>query len=205
MPVNRQRTWSRDISVSNYFPEFPASSAPEDYVGEWEVEVELPLYQLAHIRAMTKRPLDGKTSGYSELLEVLKYKANIWGVNWAHIAALYYAANVVKIAQFNDQELKRCEDGQLDKDAVVLISQPQSAGNIDNTDIERIEEAYANKEGHPLAEDFDPVNLATGDFVFSHTNMSLAGLMPLDFKVTYHAVQTNTLSYNLADTSSLYQ
>lgn len=214
IPVKKQRTWSAGQPVeAAYFENFPdePGNRPEDYIGEWETEVTLPADQIAQITAVSIRKEGNveKTSLESEMLRVLRHKTKTWGTKWAVLAAYYYNLFGVQrddnanwweilnnqirdIASFNEIPLEVCHEGEscydpIPKDMNLLLLDPVMAGDILEDDEDWIEEAYASKAGHPLAEDFDPVNLATGDFGFHHTNLSLNARFPLDFTVTYRS------------------
>ena len=201
VPVTPGRTWSSGVSIDGYFPQFPTytDKRPADFVGEWQIEVTLPEYEIAHITATATRELDNKASGPSEALQVLRYTAPTWDVKWAELAGYYYnadsveslSARISEAASFNHVTIKTCSDGQncpgfIDKGTNLLLMNPLAAGNILNQDIADINQAFVNKYGHPIPEHLDPINLATGGFSFHHTNMSLQAAMPLSFTLTYH-------------------
>ncbi|MFC5985312.1 DUF6531 domain-containing protein [Marinicrinis lubricantis] len=211
IPVSDTRTWSQDIpdtELQNYFDEFPAYGRfePQDYIGEWEVEVELPPYLIADITAVAYRPYDQKWSeDPSEILRVLRYKAQTDDTKWAYLANYYYnkiyeqeiADQLHDVAEDNGLPVETCFEGQTCYNQIpegysLLLFDPINAGNILEADREKIEEEFANKNGHPLAKHFDPINMATGDFSFYHTNMTVQAVMPLEFAISYHSRE----SYN---------
>lgn len=194
--------WAKKIAVDQtYFTDFPerADNKPQKYVGEWEIKVKLPAYEIAEIQAFATRDLDKKRSNASDTLSVLRYKTPSWGVNWAVVASYYYnviekdaiVQKIADIAEFNGFPVQDCSGqvcyGTLEKDINLLILNPRQAGEIGRDDDERIQEEFANRNGFPLAAAFDPINLATGDFTFYQTNIDVPALMPLDMTLTYHS------------------
>ncbi|WP_373231853.1 DUF6531 domain-containing protein [Cohnella sp.] len=198
----RESLWALDIPVNAaYFMDFPERSdnLPEDYVGEWEVKVRLPAYEIAEIQAVATRDFDEKQSDSSKTLRVLRYKTPAWNINWSVIASYYYnviekeaiVEKIGKVASDNGFPVEDCNRqtcyGNLEEGVNLLVMEPLQAGEIGMEDDERIHEEYANRNDHPIAEAFDPVNLATGDFVFRHTNLSAQAVIPLDLTLTYHS------------------
>ncbi|CAM4211443.1 DUF6531 domain-containing protein [Paenibacillus alkaliterrae] len=198
----RKSSWALAVPVNaSYFTNFPERSdnLPEDYVGEWEVKVRLPAYEIAEIQAVATRVFDGKKSDSSKTLRVLRYKTPAWNINWSVIASYYYnvtekeaiVEKIGKVAVDNGFPVEDCNGqtcyGTLEEGVNLLVMEPQQAGEIGQEDDERIHEEYTNRNGHPIAEAFDPVNLATGDFVFRHPNMSVQAVIPLDLTLTYHS------------------
>ncbi|WP_410514431.1 DUF6531 domain-containing protein [Paenibacillus sp. BR2-3] len=203
VPVKpRTSSWALNIPAdASYFTNFPERSdnPPAKYIGEWEKQIELPAYKIAEIQAFSIRDFDSKRSTGSEKLNVLKYTAPAWGINWAVVASYYYGVDekdaivqmISEIAKFNGFPVEDCNDqvcyGPIDEGVNLWIMNPKHAGEIGHEDDDRIQEEYANRNGHPLPAAFDPVNLATGDFVFKQTNISLQAVMPLDMSLTYHS------------------
>lgn len=193
--------WDEDL-INSFFPaDFPArdDNKPEDYIGEWEAEIELPPYEIAEIQAFSTRDLDKKRSEGSKPLRVLHYVTPAWNINWAVIASYYYnlidrdalVKKVGDIAKFNGFPEENCNEGtcygNLEKDIHLLLMDPEQAGIIGQDDEARIKDEYANRNGHPIAEQFDPINLATGDFSFRQTNLEIPAVIPLDLTLTYHS------------------
>ncbi|MDF2715757.1 MAG: hypothetical protein K0R28_2682, partial [Paenibacillus sp.] len=210
IPVSSTRTWSAAEPIeAAYFTDFPEKTStgrtPDDFVGEWKVKVGLKDYEIAKITAVATRISDRKASlAKSEILQLLRFKALDWNVHWAYLAGYYYeefekeriVSRIESIAEYNGISLKMCADpvkstqpcpGNINKDTVLYMLDPKQAGNLTREDAEYIEKAYANENGKPIAADLDPVNLATGDFSFHHTSLSLEAPMPLKFKLTYHS------------------
>jgi RHS repeat-associated protein len=200
--VEDTRSWSAGKPIeASYFTNFPlrADNQPEDYVGEWEVEVTLPSYEIAHITAKTKRIIDQKESGPSEMLQVLRYKAPGWGVKWAVLTGYYYdeilkeeiESRIHNIVSFNGLPIESCEGqtcyGGIKDGMNVLLMLPQKAGVITETITDEIEQEFIYKNGFPISTYFDPIHLPTGNFGFHHTNMTLQALMPLNFTVSYQS------------------
>ncbi|MCJ8014565.1 DUF6531 domain-containing protein [Paenibacillus sp. KQZ6P-2] len=194
--------WAKKIAVDNtYFTDFPErdDNKPGKYVGEWQIKVKLPVYEIAEIQAFATRDLDKKRSNASETLSVLRYKSPSWGVNWAVVASYYYnvimkdaiVQKIADIADFNGFPVEDCNGqvcyGPMDKDINLLILNPRQAGEIGRDDDSRIREKFGRRNGYPFAAAFDPINLSTGDFIFNQTNIDVQALLPLDMTLTYHS------------------
>ncbi|MDF2836649.1 MAG: hypothetical protein K0Q63_2289, partial [Paenibacillus sp.] len=223
LPDGSHLTWSKDaewqteeLNLNGYFTNFPMrdDNKPEQYIREWELEVELEPYQIANITATAVRtssnpyynetnPVRNKSavSKVTEATQILRYIAPDWDINWEALAGYYYRAESVeemiagaeRIAEDNGISIDVCEDGEhcpgfITKGWNLIIQEPQLAGQITQKELEDLtHEKIANRLKHPSPLWWDPINLATGDFIFSHSNMSLSAIMPLDFTLTYHS------------------
>jgi hypothetical protein len=144
-------------------------------------------------------------SGMSEITKVLRYVAPDWNINWGALAGYYYKADSAsmmkegaeKIAWDNvepdDAEplVKVCTDDQKCLLPVpykwnLIIQNPELAGQISQLEfqVDLSHEKIANRNKYPKPLWWDPINLATGDFDFRHTNMTVQGAMPLEFTIT---------------------
>lgn len=170
VPVKPQRIWSRDVPIIDKdFTNFPSTPLrdPIDFVGEWEVRVKLPVYEIAHIQVTAERTIgsDTKKSTPSEMLNVLRYQAPAWNVTWEALAGYYKKADskeslvksVNEIAGFNDVDIRTCNDKEgcpdsIEKGMNILIINPELAGNILESDLDELTfEKIANRKAHPMS------------------------------------------------------
>ncbi|UUZ82680.1 DUF6531 domain-containing protein [Paenibacillus sp. P26] len=206
--------WAQDKPLDNYFPNFPLrdDNKPGQYVQQWSIPYTLHEYEIADITATAERlpsnpyynaanPAKNQ-SGISQAIRVLRYKAPDWDITWQAIAGYYYKADtleklkwgVEKIAADNHESIPACNDNEgcpefIDKGLNFIIQDPELAGRISLQEFlqDLTFEQITNRKGHNKPSWWDPINLATGDFSFSHTNISLPAVMPLEFKVTYNS------------------
>jgi len=199
----RTSSWALAYDVSNYFNDFPRypGNAPEDYVGEWEVRVHLHAYEIANITATAQRDMDGKESGKSDALRVLRYEAPDYNVTWEALAGYYYRADSIpfmrekirEIADFNGIKPGQCYGNQecfgwIGKGTNLLIKNPELAGLILKEELNDLTpEKIANRKKYAKPLWWDPINLATGDFIFTQSLFNLQARIPLSFDITYHS------------------
>lgn len=146
--------------------------------------------------------------GYSDL-RVERFVAPAWDVSWGALAGYYYKATsiammdekIVEMANDNLIPLGICKENvvcpqRMEKGwNLILQDHPvnqqhdlQLSGNILEQFLgDLTPEAIAKRGNFPNPSWWDPINLATGNFDFRHTNMSLQAKMPLDFTATYHS------------------
>ena len=153
-------------------------------------------------------------SEVSDPVRVERYIAPVWDINWEALAGYYYKAlgekmmveKAQRIADDNGIPAQVCIDGKSCPGFITkgwnLIFQDNRgstdqddlklAGNISQEEFkdDLTHEKIANRSEFNKPAWWDPINLATGDFSFHHTNMSLQAAMPLDFAVTYHSRDT---------------
>ncbi|GAA0352335.1 DUF6531 domain-containing protein [Bacillus horti] len=206
IPVQDQRNKLADKTIeASYFTDFPLrdDNKPEDYVGEWEIELSLNAHEIAHITATATRKIDGKSSGVSEALDVLRFKAPTYHVTWEALAGYYYRAMGVeemvagasKIAEFNRVEnvcveARTCP-GTILRGTNILIMDPVLAGAILREELADLTwEKIANRTALNTPKWWDPIILSTGNFYFQHMNMALQATLPLEFEITYHSRDT---------------
>lgn len=213
-------TWAKGFNYSSYFDsQFPISSdnQPAKYVREWQLPVELNKYEIANMTAKVERlgsnpyfnskDSDNKSPD-SEMVRVLRYTAPDWNVNWEALAGYYYRATDVVmmaekaqlIASDNGIPGQTCSDGNrcaglIDKGWNLILQDRnrdlQLAGNILPEELEDLTaEKIANREHFPKPSWWDPINMATGDFDFKHTNLSLQAAFPIEFGLSYHSRDT---------------
>lgn len=187
---------------------FPLVSAkrPDELVGRWLGEIELRPYEIASITATAIRAFDGKASVPSAPVRVLHYEARHANVLWDALAAYYYRirgedeATVERLKEASERIARdnglapfACEGGadvcwpRLLKGQHVLVFDPLADGEVIQNADTALEETIAFKYGRPVPLDGDPVNLATWDFGFRHTNLELAGRMPIVWTIAYHS------------------
>jgi RHS repeat-associated protein len=205
----RSSSWAQGFSIdANYFNAFPVNSnkTPGSLVGEWEAEIELKENETYKITAVTKRIRDGKVSAPSSQYAILRHEIKDNNVTWESLAGYFYVAKTVptmvsggqKIAKDNVIPFKPCLGvaggcpGLLDKGVQLLIYNPEWAGTYEPEELDYLThiEKITNPAKYPRPIGLDPVNLATGDFVFSHTNLSLQAAFPLEWSITYHSRDT---------------
>ncbi|MEC0147840.1 DUF6531 domain-containing protein [Paenibacillus alginolyticus] len=155
-------------------------------------------------------------SGISPIVKYLRYVAPEWNITWESLAGYYYFTQSVeevvsgstRIAEYNlmkpfnehpynqNRMIKVCNDNERCPDNIpirwnLIIEDPTLAGMIsyeefrDYLKYEQITIIHGENSAKG-----DPINLATGDFSFLHTNISVPAVMPLEFGVTYHSRDT---------------
>ena len=210
-------TWAanhpNEPTLDQVITNFPKrdDNTPSQYLRQWSIPYTLKEVEIADISATAERlpdnpyynPSDASKnkSGVSKAIRVLRYKAPTWDVTWQALAGYYYRASsaqelkekVEKIAGDNREAIPSCNDTQgcpafIDKGLNFILQDPELAGKITIRELQDLSfEQIANRKAYSLPAWWDPINLATGDFSFHHTNLTLQAMMPLEFKVAYHS------------------
>ncbi|MBD0379576.1 DUF6531 domain-containing protein [Paenibacillus sedimenti] len=205
----RESAWAQGIPITpSYFNDFPTRTdkTPGSLVGEWEAEVDLKENEIYKITAVAKRIRGGKESHHSAQYNILRHDVRDNNVTWEALAGYYYVKKTVPemvatgkmIATTNILPFKPCLGvpegcpGLIDKGWQLLMYDPKWAGTYESEELDYLTsiEKITNPDKYPRPIGLDPINLATGDFVFSHTNISLQARFPLEFEITYHSRDT---------------
>lgn len=202
------------VGLKNQYAGTATAETTADGSGKWSLPWQLPAYQIAEITAQAEKeqqppappappgpPLPPLKSPPSDPLTVLRFQAPNWNIPWISLAGYYYQTvgladiekKVKDVSGFNGYPVQVCVDNEacltnIPAGTNLLLMDPAMAGLLGGADLEELTlEKIKNRKGYYTPENADPVNLATGDFSFIHTNMSLQAAIPLEFAVTYHS------------------
>ncbi|MHA6530785.1 DUF6531 domain-containing protein [Paenibacillus sp. BAC0078] len=157
--------------------------------GQWSTQIGIPLGETTHITA--RAAIDGRLSGYSEPLAVLRAPMPAFSVTWGDLAAYYYKLDSVQAMKEKAQELAVLNQSATSSGTVsgltsILVSNPQTSASITSGDLAQFTESalkdrlrIVNPSGQ------SPVDPARGDFVYSTDSITLQALMPLQFGLNY--------------------
>ncbi|WP_143186398.1 DUF6531 domain-containing protein [Paenibacillus sp. P3E] len=174
-PSSREEKLFSNIAVNN--------------AGQWSQQIGITPGEAAHITARAKK--DGKLSGYSEPLAVLRAPMPAFSISWEALAAYYYKLDTVQAMKEKAQDIavlnqSAASSGTVSGLSSILLVNPQTTRNISSGDLTQFTEAaihdrlrIVNPSGQA------PVDPARGDFVYSTDSITLQALMPLQFGLSY--------------------
>ncbi|WP_252863231.1 RHS repeat-associated core domain-containing protein [Paenibacillus riograndensis] len=181
------------LEVELYYPSSGEdklySNVAVNSAGQWSQQLGITPGVTAHITARAKK--DGKFSGYSEPLAVLRAPMPAFSLSWEALAAYYYKLDSVQAMKEKAQDIavlnqSAASSGTISGLTSILLTDPQTARAISSGDLTQFTEAaiqdrlrIVNPSGQARV---DP---ARGDFVYSSDSISLQALMPLQFGLSY--------------------
>ncbi|WP_245864319.1 DUF6531 domain-containing protein [Paenibacillus donghaensis] len=181
------------LEVELYYPssgeERLYSNIAVNSAGQWSEPIGITLGETTHITARAKK--DGKLSGYSEPLAVLRAPMPAFALSWKALAAYYYKLDTVQGMEEKAQDIAVLNQsatwaGTISGLTSILLTHPQTSRAIASGDLPQFTEAaiqdrlrIVNPSGQA------PVDPARGDFVYSSDSIRLQALMPLQFGLNY--------------------
>ncbi|MEK4063934.1 MULTISPECIES: DUF3289 family protein [unclassified Paenibacillus] len=181
------------LEVELYYPSSGEkrlySNIAVNSAGQWSEQIGITLGKAVHITARAKE--EGKYSGVSEPLAVLRAPMPAFSLSWEALAAYYYKLDTVQAMQEKAQDIALLNQSATSAGTIsgltsILLTNPQTSRAINSGDLPQFTEAalqdrlrIVNPSGQA------PVDPARGDFVYSSDSISLQALMPLQFGLNY--------------------
>ncbi|WP_025704173.1 DUF6531 domain-containing protein, partial [Paenibacillus graminis] len=181
------------LEVELYYPSSGEdklySNIAVNSAGQWSQQLGITLSESVHITARAKK--DGKFSGYSEPLAVLRAPMPAFSLSWEALAAYYYKLDSAQAMKEKAQDIavlnqSAASSGTISGLTSILLTDPQTTRAISSGDLPQFTETaiqdrlrIVNPSGQA------PVDPARGDFVYSSESISLQALMPLQFGLGY--------------------
>ncbi|MBD3920905.1 hypothetical protein H8B09_19220 [Paenibacillus sp. PR3] len=166
--------------------------------GKWSTKVTLPANRIVNITATAEK--DGLSTGVSDVLTVMRYVKPAYDVTWEQLAGFYYKTDTIAdtVAKVKDIALTNnitgaaslCAGGNQCVEKVpsgtnMLLVDPLMDGSVAQAALPQFTAArIAVRLVYDNSTQGGPVDLATGDYVYGYSGLSIDALMPIDFTIS---------------------